>query len=225
MRKNFLTGALWNGALLVLLCGNSLGTKAQEATPLNRDFEVTGGIGLVLPAVDSDKSNFVSKNGNHCGYALLAEGRYHLSDVVGVGLQYDYLRSAKFSDKMHVHYVGPNVSLRHLFSDDTQAVYISAGCGFLNYQDRVYPSGNHSASVYNKNYFAVAAGVGYQFRLTNDLAGTVRIDVLTADWFVNPDGRLYNPHPDYDDHKNHNWFDNDITFFQLSLGLTFGFGE
>ncbi len=52
-----------------------------------------------------------------------------------------------------------------------------------------------------------------------------RIDMLTANWFVNPDGRLYNPNPDYDDHKNHNWFDNDITFFQFSLALTFGFGD
>lgn len=49
----------------------------------------------------------------------------------------------------------------------------------------------------------------------------IRCDFLTADWFANPDARLYNT-DGYDDGVDHSWFKNNITFFNLGFSLQFG---
>ena len=49
----------------------------------------------------------------------------------------------------------------------------------------------------------------------------IRCDFLTADWFANPDARLYNT-DGYDDGVDHSWFKNNITFLNLGFALQFG---
>ena len=51
------------------------------------------------------------------------------------------------------------------------------------------------------------------------ISGVFRADILTADWFANPDARLYNP-DDYDDGIDHSWFKNNITFFNIGFRHT-----
>lgn len=67
----------------------------------------------------------------------------------------------------------------------------------------------------------ITFAAGYEFRISRKLSGMIRCDFLTADWFANPDARLYNT-DGYDDGVDHSWFKNNITFFNLGFALQFG---
>ena len=162
-----------------------------------------------------------NKNGNRPGYDLMAEGRYYLTPNFAIGAQYDYLRSARLPDKMHLHFIRPEMLLRILWSDGNQGVFFSLGIGYMNYQERLYKRNQRQGHLYRKGYCGISFALGYEFRITRKLSGMLRADMLTADWFVNPAGRLYNT-DGYDDGVNHNWFKNNITFFNLGLAVQFG---
>ena len=162
--------------------------QAQDNLPQN--FSISLGGGVTLPRVEGNRNDFFSKNGDRAGYNLMTEGRYYFMPNFALGLQYDYLRVARLPDKMHLHYIHPNITYRYLWSEGNQGAFLSFG-------------------------------MGYEFYITKKLSGVFRADILTADWFANPDARLSNPY-DYDDGIDHSWFKNNVTFFNLGFAIQFG---
>lgn len=208
--------------LLLLLAGLSGLNRLQAQTEcLPQEYAIIIGGGVSLPKVEGNINDFFSKNGNRAGYDLMLEGRYYFLPNFAVGVQYDYMRMARLPDKMHLHYLRPNIIFRHLWSHGNQGGFLSFGIGYMNYQERTYQQGARSGHLFQKGYCGISMGVGYEFRITRKLSGMLRADMLTADWFVNPDGRLTNP-DGYDDGMNHNWFKNNITFLNLGFAVQFG---
>ena len=103
--------------IVSLSCTNSL-LQAQDRLP--QDFSISLGGGLTLPYVDGNRNDFFNKNGNRAGYNLTTEGRYYFMPNFALGLQYDYLRIAHSPDKMHLHYIHPNITYRYLWSNGNQ---------------------------------------------------------------------------------------------------------
>lgn len=202
---------------LLSLAGNTL--QAQDYLPQEYSFILGGG--LALPHVEGNHNDFFNKNGNQPGYDLMLEGRYYFIPNFALGLQYDYLRIAHLPDKMHLHYIRPNVTFRYLFSNGNQGAFFSFGIGYMDYQERTYTRGAQHGHLFNRGYCGLSFAMGYEFRITRKLSGMLRADILTADWFANPDARLYNT-DGYDDGIDHSWFKNNVTFFNLGLAIQFG---
>ncbi len=184
-------------------------------------YSISFGGGLMVPSVDGNNNDFFNRNGDCVGYCFTGEWRYYLNPNVGVGLQYDYLNAQLSPDKMHVHYVHPNITFRYLMSNDKQGLYLSLGIGYMDYQERIYNT-KYVGHKYHKGYCGLSIGLGYEFAIAKGMGGILKMDVLTADWFANPDGRLFNPDKDYDDGINHSWFKNHITFVNFGFMLLFG---
>ena len=64
-----------------------------------------------------------------------------------LGLQYDYLRVARLPDKMHLHYIHPNITYRYLWSEGNQGAFLSFGIGYMNYQERTYQRGERNGRI------------------------------------------------------------------------------
>lgn len=205
--------------LMTSLCWSGITLQAQVSLP--QDYSIAIGGGLTLPHVTGNRNDFFSKNGNRTGYDIMAEGRYYLLPNFAIGIQYDYLNATHSPDKMHLHYVRPTIIFRHLWSNDNQGAFVSFGIGYMDYQERTYKRDSRNGHLYQKGYCGLSLGVGYEFRIARGLSGMFRADILTANWFVNPDGRLYNT-DGYDDGVDHSWFKNDITFFNLGFAIQFG---
>lgn len=174
-----------------------------------------------MPHVEGNRNDFFSRNGNRAGYDIMAEGRYYFLPQFAVGVQYDYLRMARLPDKAHLHYVRPNITFRHLWSNGNQGAFLSFGIGYMDYQERIYKQNERNGHRFQRGYCGISFAVGWEFRITRKLSGMLRADMLTADWFANPDARLYNT-DGYDDGIDHSWFKNNITFFNLGLAVQFG---
>ena len=193
--------------------------QAQDNLPQN--FSISLGGGVTLPRVEGNRNDFFSKNGDRAGYNLMTEGRYYFMPNFALGLQYDYLRVARLPDKMHLHYIHPNITYRYLWSEGNQGAFLSFGIGYMNYQERTYQRGERNGISFQRGYCGLSFGMGYEFYITKNLSGVFRADILTADWFANPDARLSNPY-DYDDGIDHSWFKNNVTFFNLGFAIQFG---
>lgn len=74
----------------------------------------------------------------------MTEGRYYFMPNFALGLQYDYLRVARLPDKMHLHYIHPNITYRYLWSEGNQGAFLSFGIGYMNYQERTYQRGERN---------------------------------------------------------------------------------
>lgn len=205
--------------LVILSSLIAINLHAQDYLPQN--YSLIFGGGLALSAVEGNKNDFFSKNGDRPGYALMAEGRYYVTPNLALGAQYDYLRAAHLPDKMHVHYIGPTVTLRTLWDNGNKSVCFALGIGYMDYRERVYQSDMDHGHLYQKSYCGISFGLGYEFSITKKMSGVLRLDMLTADWVANPDARLFNT-DDYDDGIDHSWFKNNITFFNLGFALQFG---
>ena len=205
--------------LVALLCWAVTTLNAQNTLPEN--YSIALGSGITLPSVEGNVNDFFGKNGNRAGYDLMAEGRYYFLPQFAAGLQYDYLNIQHRPDKMHLHYIRPNVIYRYLFSNGTQGIFLSAGIGYMNYQERTYKRGVPAGHLYQRGYCGLSLGMGYEFKIASHFSGAFRLDMLTADWFANPDARLSNPY-DYDDGVNHSFFKNNITFFNIGLAVVIG---
>lgn len=206
--------------IIIMLLG-LITTHLQAQDGLPEKFSVILGGGITLPHVEGNNNDFFSKNGNQTGYNLMAEGRHYFLPSFALGIQYDYLNAQHSPDKMHLHYVRPNIIFRYLWDNENQGAFMSFGIGYMNYQERTYRRGSRSGHLYQKGYCGLSLGMGYEFRIIRSLSGMFRADILTADWFANPDGRLFNT-DGYDDGVNHSWFKNNITFFNLGFAVQFG---
>lgn len=162
----------------------------SECLPQNYSIILGGGVSL--PHVEGNRNDFFSKNGNRVGYDLMTEGRYYITPLFAVGLQYDYLRMARLPDKAHLHCIRPNITYRPLWSNGNQGLFLSFGIGYMNYQERTYKRGERNGHLFHKGYCGITFAAGYEFRISRKLSGMIRCDFLTADWFANPDARLYN---------------------------------
>lgn len=204
--------------LIFLLSWTGIALKSQNYLPEKFSIIVGGGgtIGLVEGA---DKS-FFNKHGNRIGYTLTGEGRYYFTSIVGVGVQYNYLNIAQNPDKMNAHFIRPNLIIRYLFDDQNQGFFFTLGVGYMDYREQTYQR-RDSGILYHKKYGGLSMGIGYEFGLFRGISGVLRADIITANWFANPDKRLFNP-DGYEDGVNHHWFKNDITFFNLGFALQFG---
>lgn len=209
--------------LILLFCclsWSGLGLQAQNEY-LPQTYSIILGGGVSLPAVEGNKNDFFSKNGNRAGYDILAEGRYYFLPNVGLGLQYDYMRAARLPDKMHIHSLRPNLVLRYLYNDSRNAITCTLGVGYMDYQERTYQQGSRNGHLFHQGYCGISFSLGYEFRIAHRFSGMFRADILTADWFANPDARLFNT-DGYDDGANHNWFKNNVTFFNIGFAVQFG---
>ena len=92
---------------------------------------------------------------------------------------------------------------------------------YMNYQERTYQQGNRYGHLFQRGYCGLSFGTGYEFRITRKVSGVFRLDMLTADWFDNPDARLSNTDGD-DDGVDHSWFKNNITFLNIGFAVQFG---
>ena len=207
--------------ILLIACLIWTGTTLQAQEALPESYSISIGGGLTLHKVNGNKNDFFNKNGNRAGYDMMAEGRYYFLPTFGLGLQYDYLNIQHSPDKMHLHYVRPNIILRHLWSNGNQGAFLTFGVGYMDYQERTYQRSARNGHLYQKGYCGISLGMGYEFHIARYMAGVLRVDFLTADWFGNPDGRLYNT-DGYDDGIDHSWFKNNITFFNLGFAIQFG---
>lgn len=169
------------------------------------NYSIILGGGVSLPHVEGNRNDFFSKNGNRVGYDLMTEGRYYITPLFAMGLQYDYLRMARLPDKAHLHCIRPNITYRPLWSNGNQGLFLSFGIGYMNYQERTYKRGERNGHLFHKGYCGITFAAGYEFRISCKLSGMIRCDFLTADWFANPDARLYNT-DGYDDGVDHSWF-------------------
>ena len=106
-----------------------------------------------MPYVDGNRNDFFNKNGNRAGYNLTTEGRYYFMPNFALGLQYDYLRIAHSPDKMHLHYIHPNITYRYLWSNGNQGVFLSFGIGYMNYEERTYQRNTKKGFLFNRGYF------------------------------------------------------------------------
>lgn len=205
--------------LTAFLCHAAIGLQAQDYLP--ETYSIMLGGGVSLPNVEGNQNDFFSKNGNRPGYDLMLEGRYYFVPNFAVGLQYDYMRAARLPDKMHLHFIRPNITYRYLIGNGKQGVFLSFGIGYMNYQERTYTGDERHGHLFHKGYCGLAFAMGYEFHITRKLSGVFKADLLTADWVANPDARWSNP-DGYDDGINHNWFKNNITFFNLGFAVQFG---
>lgn len=206
--------------LFIILGWGNIEGFAQNAC-LPQSYSIIFGGGLAIPHVEGNRNDFFNNNGNRVGYDLMAEGRYFVSPQFALGLQYSYLRAADLPDKMHQHYICPAIIFRPLFNNGSQGAFISLGIGYMDYQERTYKQRTANGHNYQKGYCGLSLGLGYEFAIAKSFSGMLRADIQTADWFVNPDGRLFNT-DGYDDGVNHNWFKNNITFINIGLAIQLG---
>lgn len=207
--------------LLFILLGCNGARLYAQSEGLPQAYGIVLGGGLAIPHVEGNRNDFFNNNGNRLGYNLMTEGRYYFAPQFALGLQYSYLRTAHLPDKMHMHYVCPEIIFRPLFNNGRQGAFLSLGIGYMDYQERTYQRGSKNGHSYQKGYCGLSFGVGYEFSIAGKLSGMLRADVQTADWFVNPDGRLFNP-DGYDDGRNHNWFKNNISFINIGFAIQIG---
>lgn len=205
---------------LSLLSIGATGLRAQSEC-LPQKYSIIIGGGVSLPHVEGNRNDFFSKNGNRTGYDLLTEGRYYILPRFAVGFQYDYLRMAHLPDKAHLHSIRPTATYRHLLANGNQGVFLSFGIGYMDYRERTYKRHERNGHLFNKGYCGITFSAGYEFRICRKLSGMFRSDFLTADWFANPDARLFNT-DGYDDGVDHSWFKNNITFVNIGFALQFG---
>lgn len=195
------------------------GLRAQDYLPQNYSIVLGGGISL--PYVEGNRNDFFQKNGDSPGYDLMLEGRYYFLPNFAMGIQYDYLRMASLPDKMHLHFIRPSITYRYLFSNGNQGAFLSFGIGYMDYQERTYTRGKRQGHLFQRGYCGLSFALGYEFRISRKFSGMFRMDVLTADWVVNPDARLMNP-DGYDDGIDHSWFKNNITYLNFGFAVQFG---
>lgn len=205
--------------ILFLSCTCAAFLQAQEYLP--QKFSVALGGGVTLPRVEGNRHDFFNENGNRPGYDIMFEGRYYLTPYVALGAQYDYSRIAHVPDKMHLHYLRPNIVFRYLMNDDRQSLFLSLGIGYMDYQERTYKRNEQNGHLFHKGYCGLSLGMGYEFHIMKKVSGMFRFDIMTADWFANPDARLFNPN-NYEDEVDHSWFKNNVTFFNFGFALQFG---
>lgn len=205
--------------LTVVFSCAATGLQAQDYLP--QIYSISLGGGVSVPHVEGNKNDFFAKNGNRVGYDLMLEGRYYFTPSFALGIQYDYLRMARLPDKMHLHFIRPNITYRYLWSNDNQGGFVSFGIGYMNYQERTYNRNERHGHLFQRGYCGLSFAMGYEFRITSKFSGVLRMDILTADWVVNPDARLYNPNG-YDDGVDHSWFKNNITYLNFGVAIQFG---
>lgn len=204
--------------LIILLTWTGIRLEAQNYLPQNFSFAMGGGATIGL--VEGTNNSFFDKHGKRAGYDLTAEGRYYFTSTVGLGLQYDYLNITKSLDQMNAHFIRPNLIIRYQYDDQHQAWFITLGAGYMDYRERTHQRRDASI-LYHKNYGGLSIGLGYEFSLFSGISGMLRADIITANWFVNPDKRLFNT-DGYDDGVDHHWFKNNITFVNIGFAVQLG---
>lgn len=145
-----------------------------------------------------------------------------------LGFEYLYSYSAADDDKMSTHYIGPTLTLSTMLDGGrSKALYLQFTAGLLNYsqtiEDDRYSHYNSSREVvpdytFDEEYFALGISLGYQQHLSGNLAVDAKLEILTADWFLNDDYRMF---PDTQD-ENENMFKNNLTFINLTVALRMG---
>ena len=193
--------------------------QAQEHLP--EKISIILGSGITLPCVEENRTDFFNENHYRAGYDLMTEGRYYFTPRFATGLRYDYLRVAYLPDKIHVHYVRPNITFRYLWNEGKKGCFLSLGIGYMNYQELMYKRKGRVGTLFQRGYCGLSLDIGYEFHIAKRISGMFRADAFTADWFANPDATLFNP-DDYDDGVNHSWFKNNITFFNIGFAIQFG---
>lgn len=224
--KQFLKPCL---AALLLLAATTA-TQAQ----LPQKFAIIAGGGASFPYVKAYEYDFYAKYGNRTGYNLLAEARYFFRNedqvALGVGLQFDYINNNAHEDKLHAYFGRPEFILRLALDDDEkQALFVSIGAGLMHYEEKMNPileAQNKYERTYghhfHRNYFAVGAGVGFEFAITKGFGGMVRFDYSASGIFVNQRARLIDIYGDAYDDAEHKWLKSRMQFFNLSFALQFG---
>ena len=199
----------------------TLPTKAAaQDTHIPCKFAVAIGGGLSLPDVNAGYNTFFCDHPHRAGLSLTGDATYYINKNVGVGMQYNRSQFKAMGDKASINFIAPKGTLRYVDDNGKQGVFASLGLGLLNYHERMYNTripDMRSHSKYTKNYFAADISLGYEFAILPGVSGMIRGDVITADWFFNPNYRYSD-----DEGEDNQMFKNNITIFNLSFALSFG---
>lgn len=193
----------------------SITMNAQNSLP--EHFSLMGGGGLSIAGIDYPDNVSISRP--QVGYTLMGDARIYLSEELAVGARYDYMQTG---NKLRVHNFGPEVALTFRQNDNHDAWTIALGLGCMNYQDKITNRDKVSLKPDNDYFFSISLSVEYDFHVGGALSGAAYISAHAADLFQNPNFRISNPYPDYDDGEYHGFFDCHKFFLNLGLAICIG---
>lgn len=207
---------------IVLLLSLSPAAFAEgEAKTLPLKNAIAAGAGISFPVGNSNNDFTDLHHGVPCFAADVNYRHYFADGALGVGAAYQFYGTSKDNDLLRVNYVAPTLTLRVLSDDDSRAGYITAGCGYLHYADRIR-SIDHGCHTFNKGYFGLSFSLGYEWAWTKSLSSLAHIDFLTARWTDNED---YIPSWQRDESEKDNFqtlFKPKLMFIAIGIDLQFG---
>lgn len=201
--------------LLALFLFIAIAAEAQHSLP--EKFMLMGGGGLALSSTNQPEMD--AHDGPHLGYTLSGGTRFYASPILGLGLHYDYMR---VGEKLLAHNFGPEMALSLRKDDNKSAWTMLLGLGCMNYQQQLRTKQGARMDSNGDYFFSASIGMEYNFHVGGICSGAIYAKMLGADLFVNPDFRIANPDPDYDDGEYHGFFDCHKVFLNIGLAICLG---
>lgn len=192
-------------------------SSAMAQSGLPEKFMFMGGGGMSISV--TDKPDMDTRTNPHLGYNLMGDARYYLSPVVALGLRYDYMHASR---QIEAHNFSPELALTLRQNDNNSAWTILFGLGCMNYRENLRAKNGMKISSSGDYFFSAFFGGEYDFHLGGICSGAIYATVHAADLFVNPDFRVANPDPYYDDGKYHGFFDCRKMFINIGLAICLG---
>lgn len=198
-------------------------TYNQWNGTLDSKWSLLFGTGLGFGAnVDNRETSYFDYHSNPVSSSWRAEIRQRY-----LGFEYLYSYSAADDDKMSTHYIGPTLTLSTMLDGGRKSLYLQFTAGLLNYSQTIEDDLEYRRSTsrdydldytFDEEYFALGISLGYQQHISNNLGFDAKLEILTADWFVNDDYQMF---PETQD-ENENMFKNNLTFINLTVALRMG---
>src|SRR5574344_770087 len=170
--------------LLVFSCYTTFAVKDTDTLPLKN--AIAAGVGISFPIGSSNNDFTDLHKGMPCFATDVNYRHYFLVGALGGGAAYQFYGTCKDNDLLRVNYVAPTFTLRALSDGDDRAGYLTVGCGYLHYADRIR-SVDHASHTFNKGYFGLSFSLGYEWTWTRHLSSLAHLDFLTARWTDNED--------------------------------------
>lgn len=206
-------------AIFATLCNFSV--QAQNYLPQENSFSFGG---AVAGGITGCKGDYLDVAGHPACYNIGAEFCHYFIPNVGLGVDYEYVGSSKYGNKMSAHYFAPTFTLRMLWANNMQGFRILGGIGYLHYSDELqsgkYGGGKYAGSTFDHGYFAVSLGLNYEFSLAPGFGMHIKAQCIMADWHFNPDYTAkWNR---YDPDEFQTIFNNNLSYISLGIGFVFG---
>lgn len=206
-----------NRILSILLILSLAASSAMAQGGLPEKFMFMGGGGLSISG--SERPDMDAETHAKFGYTLMGDARFYLSPVVSLGLRYDYMQTGRHTE---AHNFGPEIGFTFRQNDNKSAGTLLLGLGCMNYKEHLRGTNGMKISSQGDYFFSAFIGGEYDFHLGGICSGAIYATFHAADLFVNPDFRIANPDPYYDDGEYHGFFDCRKAFLNIGLALCLG---